>query len=94
MEKLASDKGPKKELLDLLYQAFQPRRTQEARELYAAGARVHGVMSRQNTEPMVSYLLRRKTWYKMLLDLDPQLKLPEPILAEQILASSGISQDH
>ena len=61
MEQLASEKGPK-ELLDLLYQAFQPRRTQEARELYAAGAQVHGMMSRQNTEPMVSYLLRRKTW--------------------------------
>ena len=32
MEKLASEKGPK-ELIQLLYKSFQPRRTQEAREL-------------------------------------------------------------
>ena len=40
------------------------------------------------------YLLRRKTWYRMLLDLDGELKLPEAILAEQALVSSGITRDH
>eukprot|EP00435_Cladocopium_sp_Y103_P065198 s39_g27.t1 len=57
-------------------------------------SQVGGALARQNTEPMVSYLLRRKTWYKMLLDLDPELKLPDPLLAEQILTSAGISRDH
>ena len=47
-------------LLRHLYQAFRPRRQQEARELYAAGAQTHGVLSRQSGEPMTSFLLRRR----------------------------------
>ena len=81
-------------LLRHLYQAFRPRRQQEARELYAAGAQTHGVLSRQSGEPMTSFLLRRRTWYKMLCDLDDKLALPEAILSEQVLMSSGISSDH
>ena len=93
LDKLATEKGPT-ELIEYLYQAFRPRRAQEARDLYAAGAQVHGVLSRQSAEPMTSYLLRRKTWYRMLLDLDSELKLPEAILAEQTLVSAGITRDH
>ena len=43
---------------------------------------------------MTSFLLRRRTWYSMLIDLDDKLQLPDPILVEQILASARISQDH
>ena len=93
LETLASEKGPS-ELVSLLYKAFRPRRAQEARELYAAGAQPHGVLSRQAGEPMTSYLLRRRTWYKMLLDLDEDLRLPEGILAEQTLAAAALSHDY
>ena len=51
-------------------------------------------MSRQPQEPMVTYILRRPAWYAALLDLDEHLKLPESILAEQILSNAGISTDH
>ena len=54
IEVLASDKGPS-ELIGFLYKAFRPRRVQEARELYQAGAQQHGLLSRQQTEPMTSY---------------------------------------
>ena len=67
-----------------LYQPFRPRRQQEARELYVAGAQTHGVLSRQSDEPLTSFLLHRRTWYKMLCDLDDKLALPEVILSEQV----------
>eukprot|EP00913_Durusdinium_trenchii_P018068 g16978.t1 len=93
LKKLAKEEGPEL-LLTHLYAAFRPRRQQEARELYQAGAQNHGILSRQHGEPMTSYLLRRRTWYKMLCDLDDKLALPEAILSEQVLMSSGISHDH
>ena len=43
-----SEKDGHELLLRHLYQAFHPRRQQEARELYAAGAQTHGILSRQN----------------------------------------------
>ena len=43
---------------------------------------------------MATYILRRRARYAALLDLDGHLKLPESILAEQILSNAGISPDH
>ena len=91
---LASPEGAE-ELLGHLTQALKPRRTQEARELYQAGATPQGgIMSRQPQEPMATYVLRRRAWYAAWIDLDERLKLPESILAEQTLLNSGISADH
>lgn len=93
IEKLAEEQGPTF-LLQALQAALQPRSNQEARELYQAGAQTGGILSRQNGESIASYVLRRRTWYTMMTDLDTKLKLPEQILAEQTLQNAGLSQDH
>ena len=93
IEKLAEENGPTF-LLHALQTALQPRSNQEARELYQAGAQAGGILSRQNGESIASYVLRRRTWYTMMTDLDTNLKLPEQILAEQTLQNAGISPDH
>ena len=93
VDKLSATDGPAY-LLQSLQATFQPRSKQEARDLYQVGAQQGGILSRQNDESIPSYVLRRRTWYGMMTDLDGELKLPEPILAEQILQNSGISLDH
>ena len=91
-ETLASEKGPEL-IVKKLTETLRPRRQQEARELYQAGAKEHGPLSRQHGEPMAMFTLRRRTWWSMLQDLDSDIRLPEIILAEQILQSSKISDD-
>ena len=92
-EILSSDKGPEA-ILQALVTALRPRRQQEARELYLAGSREGGLLSRQYGEAMSTYILRRKTWYAMLTDLDGEIKLPELLLAEQILMNAGVTEQH
>ena len=62
VDELASTAGPAI-LLKALQESIQPRRKQEARELYNAGAVVGGMLSRQHGESVSNYVLRRKTWY-------------------------------
>eukprot|EP00435_Cladocopium_sp_Y103_P059746 s828_g21.t1 len=69
-------------LLKSLNDTLRPRSKQEARELYQCGAQYGGVLSRQRGESIPSYVLRRKAWYRMMTDLDPDLKLPDGILTE------------
>ena len=40
---------------------------------------------------MSTYLVRRQAWYQVLTDLDKELKLPEVILAEQVLVNAGLT---
>ena len=42
----------------------------ESRELYKAGSRTTGLLTRQSGEPMTSYVARRRRWYKRLVALD------------------------
>ena len=93
MDEIAKEDGAGK-LLDLFEKTLRPKRMQQARELYQAGAAVHGVLSRQPGEPMATYILRRRTWYRCLMDCSTEMKLPDMVLAEQLLASAGISLDH
>ena len=93
VDKLSGEDGPGF-LLKNLQLAFQPRVKQEARDLYQIGAQTGGLLSRQAGESMVSYVLRRRTWHDMMVDLDKELQLPDGILAEQLLANSGLSLDH
>ena len=65
----------------------------EARELYSAGSREGGMLSRQVGESMASYVSRRRAWWSALQGLDSELKIPEVILAEQILVNSNITDD-
>ena len=60
---LAGEKGAEM-LLEKLNETLKPRRIQEARELYMAGAQQNGMLSRQQGEPMGTYLVRRQAWYK------------------------------
>ena len=89
---LGSEGGPKA-LLKVFHETLKPRKTQEARELYSAGAKEGGAMSRQTSEPMSSYVSRRRAWWAALQGLDAELKIPEVILAEQVLTNSGLSMD-
>lgn len=89
---LAASDGPKK-LLQVFHDSLKPRKTQEARELYAAGSKEGGTLSRQHGEPMSSYIARRRAWWMALNNLDAELKIPDVILAEQILTNAGISDD-
>ena len=43
---------------------------------------------------MASYVLRRRTWYQLMLDMDSALKLPDSIITEQTLENAGLSYDH
>ena len=92
IQTLGSPEGPKK-LLEVFHANLKPRKAQEARELYSAGARDGGPLSRQSTESMASYVGRRRAWWAALRSLDDSLKVPETILAEQVLTNSGISYD-
>ena len=51
MQDLAQEDGPEK-LLALFEKSLNPRKAQEARELYAVGCKDGGMMSRQTAEPM------------------------------------------
>ena len=45
----------------------------ESRELYKAGSRTTGPLTRQAGEPMVSYVARRRRWYARLRLLDDEI---------------------
>ena len=91
-EELAKADGADK-LISLFEKSFKPRRDQEARELYAAGSRDGGILSRQSGEPMSSYVLRRRTWWHTLQQLDSSVQVSESILAEQMLQNAQITED-
>ena len=69
-----------------------PRATEEARELFRAGQRQGGVLSRQSGESMLSYTSRRRRWWRLLIELDPSLQLSEEMRSELMLELSGISR--
>ena len=81
-------------LLATFEKELKLRRAQQARELYAAGSAPRGILSRQNGETMASYILRRRTWYRCLVDTSDDMKLPDIVLAGQLLSSANISADH
>ena len=43
---------------------------------------------------MTSFILRKRTWYRQLLDVSAEMALPDIVLAEQLLASANPSSDH
>ncbi len=89
---LSSERGAEV-LLKTFNDNLKPRKAQEARELYAAGSREGGLLSRQSGEPMSSYVSRRRAWWSALQGLDSNLKIPDMILAEQILTNCGLTDD-
>ena len=65
----------------------------EARDLFHAGTRGVGQLSRQTGEPMTSYITRRRRWIQRLQSLDSNTKVSENILADCLLDCSGLSQE-
>ena len=68
-----------------------PRAAEEARELFRAGQR-NGALARQGGESMLSYVSRRRRWWKLLKSLDSSIELSEPMRVELLLELSGLSR--
>ena len=76
--------------MNALEKELLPLPGQAAVELYQAGS-VPGMLSRQNAEPMASYVLRREAWWNQLTELDKEVKCSQAILGEQMLTQSGLT---
>ena len=68
-----------------------PRASEEARELFKVGQKP-GSLARQNGESMLSYVSRRRRWWKLLKTLDGSIELSEPMRVELLLELSGLSR--
>ena len=68
-----------------------PRASEEARELFKVGQKP-GSLARQNGESMLSYVSRRRRWWKLLQTLDGSIELSEPMRVELLLELSGLSR--
>ena len=68
-----------------------PRATEEARELFRAG-QGQGTLARQAGESMLSYVSRRRRWWKLLKTLDSSIELSEPMRVELLLELSGLTR--
>ena len=69
-----------------------PRALEESKELFRAGRKHGGPLSRQPTESMLSYTQRRRRWWTLLVELDPTMIISEAFRAELLLEMSGISR--
>ena len=76
-----------KKLRDVVF----PLASEEARELFKAGQKP-GSLARQNGESMLSYVSRRRRWWKLLKTLDGSIELSEPMRVELLLELSGLSR--
>ena len=65
--------------------------SEEARELFKTGQKP-GSLARQNQESMLSYVSRRRRWWKLLKTLDGSIELSEPMRVELLLELSGLSR--
>ena len=54
------------------------------------GHQVRGPISRQSGEPMVSYVSRRRRWWKQLGDLDASMDLSQSIRRDLVLEASNL----
>ena len=61
----------------------------EAKELFRLGQVRQGVLSRQGTESMISYLDRRRRWWCVISELDPTTQLSEAMRAELMIDHSA-----
>ena len=62
-----------------------PRASEEAKELFRIRQVRGGILSRQSSESMVSYVDRRRRWWRMITELDPSTQLSEPMRAELMI---------
>ena len=65
----------------------------EAKTLFKSGHKTKGVLSRQSGEPMVSYVSRRRRWWKKLRHMDSSVGLSDTVLGDLMLEASGLKED-
>ena len=65
-----------------------PTKKLEAKELYAQGHNRGGVLARQHNESMLQYITRRKPWWIMLKEMDPDLVLSDEIRGDLMLEAA------
>ena len=83
--------GGLRRFVDKLRDVVFPRASEEARELFKTGQKP-GSLARQNQESMLSYVSRRRRWWKLLKTLDSSMELSEPMRVELLLELSGLSR--
>ena len=83
--------GGLRKFVEKLRDVVFPRASEEARELFKAGQKP-GSLTRQNQESMLSYVSRRRRWWKLLKTLDGSIELSEPMRVELLLELSGLSR--
>ena len=69
-----------------------PRAREEAKELFRAGQKQGGPLSRQPGEPMLSYVQRRRRWWHMLCELDDTMVFSDSLRTELMLELSGLNR--
>ena len=69
-----------------------PRAKEEAKELFRAGQKQGGPLSRQPSEPMLSYVQRRRRWWTMLRELDDSMEFSDSLRTELMLELSGLNR--
>ena len=91
------DKLTAKDGLKVLIEAMRamvfPTKRQEAKELYSQGHREGGQLSKQAGESMLSYISRRRRWWKLVNEMDSSIQLSEEIRGDLLLEASGLSKN-
>ena len=67
-----------------------PRASEEA-ELFRIGQVRGGILPRQSSESIISYVKGRHRCWRMITELGPSTQLSEPMRAELMIEFSGIS---
>ena len=78
-------------LIEQIRQQEFPLQSEEASELFRQGQLLSGPLAKQQGEPMLSYIARRKRWWSTLCELDPDIRLSEAMRANLLVELSGLS---
>ena len=85
--------GGVQKLIDAMREMVFPNKKAEAKELYRAGHKQHGILSRQSGETMLSYISRRKRWWKLLKQMDDSVTISDDVLGDLLLDNAMLSED-
>ena len=83
--------GGLRKFVEKLRDTVFPRASEEARALFKVGQKP-GSLARQTGESMLSYVSRRRRWWKLLKTVDGSIELSEPMRVELLLKLSGLSR--
>ena len=80
-------------LFQRMLQHIFPVSRHESKALFREGSKTReGVFTRQPSESMQSYILRRKRWWSLLCQLDDTIQLSEEHLGDLLLDASSIQE--